>query len=51
MSKVKPKSKVPNGNGRKGKPISLYPLTPEEALKRAMQVKPKKATAAKRGEQ
>ena len=24
----------------RGKPISLYPLTPEEALRRAMQVPP-----------
>ena len=40
---AKPKSKkVPNENGRTGKPISLYPLTPKEALKKAMQADPGK---------
>ena len=33
--------KVPNENGRNGKPISLYPMSVKEALKKAMQADPK----------
>jgi hypothetical protein len=30
----------PNPNGRKGNPISLYPLTPEQALAGLLKIKP-----------
>ena len=33
-------SKKVNGKGRNGEPVSLYPLSPEEALRRLLRVNP-----------
>lgn len=33
-------SKKVNDKGRNGEPVSLYPLTPEEAMQRLMRVSP-----------
>ena len=46
MSKSESKAKVPNPNGCKGKPLSLYPLTVEEALRRALRADPAKVKQA-----
>jgi hypothetical protein len=38
-SKKSPQN-VPNKNGREGDPISLYPLSPEEAIRAILRVPP-----------
>lgn len=45
MDKRKPKAK---GKSDRLKPLSLYPLTPEEALSAFMRTDPKKVKAAER---
>jgi hypothetical protein len=45
MSKIEPKS---NGKPDRLKPLSLHPLTPEQALSGFMRVDPKKIEATKR---
>jgi hypothetical protein len=47
MSRSDTKSKRgPDENGRKGKPISFYPMSTREALKKAMNTDPKKIPKA-----